>query len=766
MKGLQKLGITDTDKIIEIIKTSGNANKTITDTIKGMSITEFEELTKGMSQENKDKLYEYIGMNRKTVEKNISVLRSKVSMPEELVKESVTIGEVSRTNDINSLATNIDKRVETASYKKVTVDEYLAMSEQERAKYGKDQGRIDRRIEELVSGEEEILRGYIVGEMSLKDMLEAEAEKKIDDILDKTDMDKYYKNTKKYYESMTAEDFMKATQVLKKDGRVDVTETTKKRRGILGEEGYKTFITNYNNLSRKARFGEGIKGVRVEVLKENSSAVYKAVEAVAGKGKLRIEDAAKVEIIKEEPKEEAKVEAPKGKQEAETPVVAQAEEKVKAMDCVEVATETMGKIIPLKPLTEAALRANPYAQDKLKAAGVGDALKGTELGELRKNTGLHYATMKERTIDLTKVDSKGISEETPLILYMKDQGHALVVTEISDGLVMYTRVDSNSKETEEIKTIDEFVEEEGTQGIILSQLTTPFVAYMEKDGSETGHVVTVTEMKDGYMTYTGTDKDGKKIVETIPIEEFFKEDGFSGLILTPKGEKEVTYLDSGVKEVIGEMFKNTRSKKYESGKEMLGKIIDGVTAPGELNKALKYVLSIWNKDAASMLEYIGLDDGSLGNKEAIIQGATRKITEAVALGKEGKLSDAEVRVEIELVTTLRDLLITVGTDSDWLKNANEEQIMAKLIVSKAVNQNVIVNMFEKGVKASVANASDGDFVIDVKKLQSTIVDKNLKFAKDAKIEDVMDLLAGADKKYITPMMNFSMRNVHAIAAAA
>ena len=40
------------------------------------------------------------------------------------------------------------------------------------------------------------------------------------------------------------------------------------------------------------------------------------------------------------------------------------------------------------------------------------------------------------------------------------------------------------------------------------------------------------------------------------------------------------------------------------------------------------------------------------------------------------------------------------------------------------------------------------------------------FAKDAKIEDVMELLAGADKIYKTPMMSFNMRNVHAIAAAA
>ena len=289
---------------------------------------------------------------------------------------------------------------------------------------------------------------------------------------------------------------------------------------------------------------------------------------------------------------------------------------------------------------------------------------------------------------------------------------------------------------------------------------------MENEGSDIGHVVTVTEISGGYVTYTGTDANDVKIEETVPVEKFFKEEGFSGLILTSKGEKEVTYIDSGVKGVVSEMFKRAKSNKYGDGKEMLEKIIDGVTAPGELNKALKYVLSIWDKDATAMMEYIGLKEKDLGDKEAIIQNATRKITEAIALGKEGKLSEAEVKVEIELVTTLRDLLITAGTDKKWLSNASEEEIMSRLIVSKAVNQNVIVNMFDKALDPSVSGSSKDDFVIDVKKLQSTIVDKNLKFAKDAKIEDVMELLAGADKKYMTPMMNFSLRNIHAVAAAA
>ena len=757
VKGLKALGFDDKD-IKEMVKEAGKAKKTIRETIQGKSIREFEDMTSGMSEDQIDRLYKYLGLDRKAVEKKIREIKNRIGVPEELAIEKLTIGEISRNKDIKGLASKADKRVETANYKRFTIDEYLGLSEQERARYGADQVKIDARVRELTSGEDAILKGYIVGDMSVRDILgEGVAEKKINRIMNS----KVERN--KYYNKMSGEDFMRATEVTRGE-RVDKRKTEEKRTEILGDN-YATFMKNYYSLSRATSFGEVVKKVSVEVL--SSDRAKKSIEAVVGDGKLTEEQVTKIVLVIEESKEEDRRDR-EVLGEKIKPVLEELQSTAGAevMDCVEVAAETMGKIIPLRSLTEAALRANPYAQDKLKAAGVSEGLEGTELGQLRKKTGLSYGTIKERTIDLAKVDPKGISEETPLVLYMKEKGHTFVITEISDGLVVYTRVDSEGKETEEIKETEEFKEEEGTQGIMLSQLTTPFIAYMEKEGSDIGHVVTITEMASGYVTYTGTDKAGNKIVETTTVEEFFKEEGFSGLILTQKGQKEVTYLDSGVKEVVGEMFNNLKSNRYEAGKEMLEKIIDGVTAPGELNKALKYVLSIWNKDVASMLEYIGLDDSALGNKEAIVQGATRKITETVELGKEGKLSDAEVRVEIELVTTLRDLLITTGTDKDWLKNANEDQIMAKLIVSKAVNQNVIVNMFEEGVKASVSKASDGDFVIDVKKLQNTIVDKNIKFAKDAKIEDVMELLAGADKKYRTPMMSFNMRNIHAIAASA
>ena len=153
------------------------------------------------------------------------------------------------------------------------------------------------------------------------------------------------------------------------------------------------------------------------------------------------------------------------------------------------------------------------------------------------------------------------------------------------------------------------------------------------------------------------------------------------------------------------------------------------------------------------MKYIGLDSSALGNKEAIVQGATRKMTEVVELGKKGELQPAEVKVEIELITTLRDLLIVAGQqEKDWLQTADVNEVRAKLVVSKAVNQ-------------TVTNASGDDFVIDVKKLQSTIVDKNIKFAKNAKIEEVMDILKDRDNnRFRTPLMRLA--DIHAIAASA
>jgi hypothetical protein len=261
-----------------------------------------------------------------------------------------------------------------------------------------------------------------------------------------------------------------------------------------------------------------------------------------------------------------------------------------------------------------------------------------------------------------------------------------------------------------------------------------------------------------------------KVIRTILDmgEALQKESKQSANETSAKPQEEGIDYNAKVNEIVEFAFKAVKSKKYSDAKEMLGYIINGITAPSELNEALPYVLDIWSKDTTKMLEYIGLQESDLGNKELIIQNATRSITKAIELSKEGELSAGELKVEIALVTTLRDLLITAGQQengSAWLKNSSNDEIMSKLVVSKAVNQNVIVNMFEKGVKESVSNATNKEFVIDVKKLQSAVVDKTIKFAKDANIDSVMDILKDAKTdRFRTPLMRLS--DIHAVAASA
>ncbi|MFA7074018.1 MAG: hypothetical protein WC234_02380, partial [Endomicrobiaceae bacterium] len=246
---------------------------------------------------------------------------------------------------------------------------------------------------------------------------------------------------------------------------------------------------------------------------------------------------------------------------------------------------------------------------------------------------------------------------------------------------------------------------------------------------------------------------------------------FTGIVIAEKGEITeanglgTIYNKEALKKVM-EKIDTSKLNETEAStaEEVMGEVVNGVTAPSELSQTLEYVLNIWSRDTGAMLEYIGLDkDTELSNNKAIVQAATDKMAEAIEMGKKGELSGAEVKTEIALVTTLRDLLITTSKEEkgkEWVATAGAEEILTKLVISKAVNQNVIIAGMEKekSVKAD-------EFVINIQKLQKAISDKNIVFAKDAKIDDVMDMLK--DKKtdkYRTPMMRLS--DIKAVAAAA
>ena len=211
---------------------------------------------------------------------------------------------------------------------------------------------------------------------------------------------------------------------------------------------------------------------------------------------------------------------------------------------------------------------------------------------------------------------------------------------------------------------------------------------------------------------------------------------FTGLVLAQEGMEGFEYLSKGSEEVISKMTKGQEIGAKE--KEIMGTVINGVTAPEEFNKVMDYVFAIWDKDMDKMLDYIGLTRADIKENavETIVKASTNKMAEAVELCKKEEISSKELEVEIKLVSGLRDLLITTvqqkNADS-FLKEENDN-IKSKMMISKAVNQNVIVNMYDKSVKDSVSKADTDEFVIDVEKLRTAIVEKNIKFACNGFIE--------------------------------
>ena len=674
VKGLKALGIGN---IEDILKDADKTKNTMRDAIRNKTIAEMEEMTKGMTKEQKKQLYKYVEIDENTIEKKIAEIKKKTTMPIALVEEE--IGKVKVSEIWKMKVETIDMNVK-ARYYGITVKEYLSKSEEEKAKYGADREKIEAKIRELTTIEtidEEILSGYIVGSMSINRLLR-ETDKTMIDII-------YSERSKKYYEMMSAEDFMKATEV-RVGSRVSKAKTEEKRRSILGDK-YERFMINYNNFSRNARFGEGVKGVSVSVL--ISDTAYDSIDKVASRtgGKLKPEDAEKVVIVE---KAQEVVEEPKATTTTKA-VVNNTPSKV-VEDCVEVAIETIGNIITLRPLTDAAIKANPYAQDELLAAGVGEGLEGTKLGELRARTGLRYAVVED-----------------------------------------------------------------------IDKVTAPFIAYMETPGSKVGHVVTVTKISNGFVTYRDTDTDEKGI--EISIEKFFKEKGFTGLVLAESGKEGLYYVDSQTRNVIEEEYKGLKSKKYEAGKKMLEDIINGVSKPEEIRQAIAAVLAIC-ENADEIAQMLGFDSiREVRDIDTVINGYYEKV--GMLLNEEGA-DKGSIQASIDILSTVRDMLIMVVNDRSTIEMLNKdgvtvEDVMSKLVVSKAVNQNVVVK------KMGVAKTKvEKEFVIDVNKLQKAVATKIEFKDKAGIIKDIADMLdlgrgKGRDKM---PKVLMKITDIHAIAASA
>ncbi|MDD4166832.1 MAG: hypothetical protein PHN29_07415, partial [Endomicrobiaceae bacterium] len=184
-----------------------------------------------------------------------------------------------------------------------------------------------------------------------------------------------------------------------------------------------------------------------------------------------------------------------------------------------------------------------------------------------------------------------------------------------------------------------------------------------------------------------------------------------------------------------------------------------------------YALLAVCKDAKAIAAVLDISISEVkekGTEEAIKEINSkyyRQISRVMAI--EGT-SGADKQVSVKLLAMARDLMFMViknpqsetMLDSESLK---VEEIMPMLVISKAVNQNVIVDVSG----TSVLKADSGDFVIDIEKLQKVVKEKiSITDAKKA-LEDLSAMLESNGRgSAAMPMSLTKLSDIKAVAQAA
>ena len=170
---------------------------------------------------------------------------------------------------------------------------------------------------------------------------------------------------------------------------------------------------------------------------------------------------------------------------------------------------------------------------------------------------------------------------------------------------------------------------------------------------------------------------------------------------------------------------------------MLEDIINGVSKPEEIRQAIAAVLAIC-ENADEIAQMLGFDSiGEVRDIDTVINGYYEKV--GMLLNEEG-VDKGSIQASIDILSTVRDMLIMVVNDRSTIEMLNKdgvtvEDVMSKLVVSKAVNQNVVVK------KMGVAKTKvDKEFVIDVNKLQKAVATKIEFKDKAGIIKDIADML--------------------------
>jgi hypothetical protein len=299
----------------------------------------------------------------------------------------------------------------------------------------------------------------------------------------------------------------------------------------------------------------------------------------------------------------------------------------------------------------------------------------------------------------------------------------------------------------------------------IATLETPFVAYIANKGTNTGHVITVTKVSEGKITYSDNEVSGAEMT----IDKLY-EMGFEELVLVSpesKGGVKVESLKGNIEKILG---KEVYEKLSAEGKEFVSEIINGVTRPQDIETTLSALLAVC-KDAKAIAAVLDISISEVkekGTEEAIKEINSkyyRQISRVMAI--EGT-SGADKQVSVKLLAMARDLMFMViknpqsetMLDSESLK---VEEIMPMLVISKAVNQNVIVDVSG----TSVLKADSGDFVIDIEKLQKVVKEKiSITDAKKA-LEDLSAMLESNGRgSAAMPMSLTKLSDIKAVAQAA
>ena len=317
------------------------------------------------------------------------------------------------------------------------------------------------------------------------------------------------------------------------------------------------------------------------------------------------------------------------------------------------------------------------------------------------------------------------------------------------------------------------------------------IGILKKSDEETLHLINIRGVKDGVVSYIESGK-----LKEAALDEF-KAMGFEGLIMTDRKTKRVNkgLLSSlnASDEQIRKLFeieasdkeKFARSGEYKGARKLANVIVDGVTEGEELNKAVLYALNIW-KNTAEMAGALGIEESDVDSEngaEKVTQGYYEKVSEVLRAGEEGVLSPGEVMAEVKLLSTVRDMLITINKDDagkmkellnkESLELSDISNIMSLLTVSKAVNHNVMIDGLVSVKDDIKKDGLKKDEIINIEKLKGAVEEKKgLKekfagrfFASGAKLEEVLPVLGSDTFVNVRGTMHSPMM-ARALAAAA